>query len=393
MKVSSQEEIQLRSRVAAARRIVVKVGTRVLMGGPQGIKPDRVRSIVTDVARLKSQGRALAMVSSGAIGCGMAALGIRRRPTRLPELQMAAAVGQTRLMATYQRFFSRYRILTAQLLLTHDDLRNRQRHLNARNTLMALLRRGTVPIINENDVVAVDEIKVGDNDFLAALVAMLISADLLVLLTTTNGVRRPQNGGKRTVRVPVIRSVTPEVRKLIGRHRDHLSVGGMETKLEAAQMAASVGIPTVIADGRRKMCLQEICSGAPVGTLVIGDSRQPTLPARKRWIAFFNRPQGTLVIDEGARDALRRRGRSLLPIGVREVRGDFPAGAVVDILDPQGNLLGRGLVDYSSEQIRLIKGKATSAIPEILGTRDYDEVIHRDNMMLFDQQEETNESA
>ncbi|HIE10106.1 MAG TPA: glutamate 5-kinase, partial [Kiritimatiellae bacterium] len=328
------------------------------------------------------------LVSSGAIGCGMAALGMRRRPQSLPELQTAAAVGQTRLMAAYQRVFGRYRVLTAQLLLTHDDLRNRQRHLNARNTLMTLLRRGAVPIVNENDVVAVDEIKVGDNDFLAALVAMLIGADLLVLLTTTNGIRRPRRGGRRTDRVPVIRSLTPELRRLVGRHKDHLSVGGMATKLEAAQMAAAAGIPTVIADGRRKRCLQEICSGAPVGTLVIADRRRSSMPARKRWIAFFHRPQGALVVDEGARDALRRRGRSLLPIGVREVRGDFPAGAVVDILDPRGNLVGRGLVGYSSQQIRLIRGRPTGAIQAILGTRDYDEVIHRDNMMLFDQQED-----
>lgn len=381
--MTESEEKKLRAALQQARRIAVKVGTRVLMDGPRGIRASRVQAITADVARLHGTGHQVVLVSSGAIGCGMAALELHRRPQNLPELQMAAAVGQTYLMATYQQFFNRHRILTAQVLLTHDDLRHRQRHLNARNTFMALLRRGVVPVVNENDVIAVDEIKVGDNDFLAALVAMLIGADLLVLLTTTNGVRQPAGGG-RTTRIPVIRRLTPELREIIGNYDRNLSVGGMETKLQAADMAASVGIPTVIADGRRPGTLQRVCRGESVGTLIPARTTRRSISARKQWIAFFNRPQGAVVVDTGASEALRFKGKSLLPIGIRDVRGRFSAGAVVDICDTEGNLIGRGLADYSSDQIQKIKGKPSSAITEILGSRDYDEVIHRDNMILFE---------
>jgi len=387
MSTITAEERRWRTRISEARCIVVKVGTRVLMGQTRGILPERVDSIAADVAALMKENRKVVVVSSGAIGCGMAALGMRRRPTSLPDLQMAAAVGQTYLMALYQEHFKRRRRIAAQILLTHDDLKNRRRHLNARNTLMSLLRRGIVPVINENDVVAVDEIKLGDNDFLAALVAMLVSADLMVLLTTANGVREPFGGQRRTRRIPVIHSITPELRKIIGRHDSHLSVGGMATKLEAASMAAAVGIPTVIADGRRAQMLRRVVAGEPVGTVVAARAAGRPLSARKQWIAFFHRPQGTVVIDSGACEALQRRGKSLLPIGIREVHGEFSAGSVVDIRDTAGRLVGRGLADYSSEQIRRIMGHPSSAIADILGSRDYDEVIHRDNMILFQPEE------
>ncbi|MBN1269691.1 MAG: glutamate 5-kinase [Kiritimatiellae bacterium] len=374
----------MRTGLTDARRIVVKVGSRVLV--QSNGRPDlpRIRALVKDIARLRRGGRDVVLVTSGAIGTGMQALGLKTRPTSLPELQMAAAVGQSRLMTIYDGLFAKEKYRVGQVLLTHDDLKDRRRHLNARNAVMALLRHGIVPIVNENDAVAVEEIRFGDNDLLASLVALLIEADLLVLLTTVDGFQAPGKG-KRARRVSFLTGVSAdELAHAVGKGSD-VSTGGMASKLQAAHMVAKVSAPVVIADGRKAGILGRILKGADVGTLIAsaGESPQSMLAGRKRWIAFFHKAQGTLIVDDGARAAIEGKGRSLLPIGIREVEGHFPAGTVVNIRTAGGVLFACGLVDYSGEQIRKIKGRKTTEIAEILGRKDYDEVIHRDNMVVL----------
>ena len=368
-----------REKLTHSKRIVVKLGSRVLV--QESGKPDlkRIRSLVKDVARLRKAGREVIVVSSGAIGTGMQALGMKTRPTSLPDLQMAAAVGQCRLMTTYDQLFSAEKCHIGQVLLTHDDLKHRQRHLNARNTMMNLLRNGIVPIVNENDVIAVDEIKFGDNDRLAALVALLIEADLLVLLTTVDGFRT------HSKRVSFLNGIgEKELAHAVGKGSE-ISTGGMASKLQAANLVAQVSAPVVIANGRTTGILSKILAGADVGTLIAGDTTgaESVLAGRKRWIAFFNKPQGVIVVDDGAREAIEKKGKSLLPIGIRDVEGHFPSGSVVNVRTAMGVLFACGVVDYSSDQIRRIKGLKTSDIAGALGSKDYDEVIHRDNMVVL----------
>ncbi|MFQ5708278.1 MAG: glutamate 5-kinase, partial [bacterium] len=333
---------------------------------------------------LRRAGKEVVLVSSGAIAAGVEALGLKNRPNNLPQLQMAAAVGQVRLMSAYDRLFSTEPCSIGQVLLTHDDLTNRTRHLNARNTMMQLLRQGVIPIVNENDVVSVDEIKFGDNDILAALVAILIEADLLLLLTTTDGLRAPYRATK-TRRVPYLESVTRETLALAAGKSSEFSLGGMASKLQSAQTAVTVGARVVIADGRKTRVIERILAGEDTGTLIghASDRERPTIGSRKRWIAFFHKTKGTLVIDEGAQTALEKNNNSLLPIGIRSVEGNFSKGALVNVKSLRGKLIARGLVDYSSERIRKIKGHRTSEIAAILGAKDYDEVIHRENMVIL----------
>lgn len=373
-----------RSAVQTARRIVVKIGSRVLVQNTG--RPDlaRIKSLAKELAKLRKAGREVVVVSSGAIGCGVDALKLKTRPTSLPELQMAAAVGQTRLMSFYDKFFSAEKCRVGQVLLTHDDLRDRRRHLNARNTMMALLRNGIIPIVNENDVVAVDEIKFGDNDKLAALVALLIEADLLILLTTVDGFQAPGKGG-RMRRVSSLKGVTDEELQHAQGKGSHLSTGGMASKLQAANMVARVSAPVVIADGRKAGVLNRVLRGDDTGTLIMADAAtaQTMLAGRKRWIAFFHRAQGAIIVDDGARAAIETKGKSLLPIGIRNVEGSFAAGTVVNVRTDNGVLFACGVVDYSSDQIRKIMGHRTDELAGILGFKDYDAVIHRDNMVVL----------
>lgn len=373
-----------RKNLANARRIVVKIGSRVLVQKTGRVDIARMKALVKDIARLRRNGRDVVVVSSGAIGTGVHALGLKTRPTSLPDLQMAAAVGQSRLMTTYDKLFSSEKCKIGQVLLTHDDLNNRQRHLNARNTMMALLRNGVVPIVNENDVVAVDEIKFGDNDQLAALVALLIEADLLILLTTVDGFLTPAKGG-RMRRVSVLNGVTAKELSQANGKGSELSIGGMASKLQAANMVARVSAPVVIANGCKAGILKKVLEGQDTGTLIASEAatQDSVLAGRKRWIAFFNKPQGTVIVDEGARTAIEQKGKSLLPIGIRDVEGHFAGGTVVNVRTAAGVLFACGVVDYSSEQIRKIKGLKTADIADILGSKDYDEVIHRDNMVVL----------
>jgi len=379
----NEVELKNREKLTQAHRIIVKVGSRVLVQ-PSG-RPEmrRMRSLVKDLAWLHQQGCDVVLVSSGAVGAGMEALGIKRKPTNLPDLQMAAAVGQNRLMARYDQLFSEENCIIGQVLLTHDVLNNRVRHLNARNTMLNMLRHRIIPVVNENDVIAADEIKLGDNDVLASLVALLTQADLLVLLSTTDGLREPASTG-RTRRVSFLEGVTEEALQLAVGKGSNLSTGGMATKLQAAQTAAKGGIFTVLADGRKAGMLRQIYAGKDVGTLIaLPGDRSADLTGKKRWIAFFHRASGSIFVDEGAGRALENKGKSLLPIGIREVRGEFPVGSVVNINRLDGTLIARGLTEYASSDIEKIKGHKTSEISHILGRKDFDEVIHRDNMVLM----------
>ncbi len=379
--MDTQIHLTYRLRLAKVKRIVVKVGTHILINKSGGPNVQRIAALVKEIAQLQ-QNHEVILVSSGAIGTGLHTLGLKRRPTNLPELQMAAAIGQTRLQVIYQKHFAKHGITTSQVLLTHDDLKNRVRHLNARNTLQALLSRKIIPIINENDVVSVDEIKFGDNDILSSLVAALVNADLLILLTSPNGVQE-QITARTMRRIPYISEVTQKTFALVQPKKNALSTGGMQTKLTAAQNANRVGAFTVIASGTQKNVLTQIIEGKDVGTLIgHEDDKHHIKHQRKQWIAFFHKPQGQLVINNFAIEALRDKGKSLLPIGITKVIGEFSQGALVDVVDENNQTIARGFTQYTSDELNKIKGKNTTEIADILGHKYYDEVIHRKNLVL-----------
>ena len=374
-----------RLALTRARRLVVKVGSGLVTSPGVGADPARIETLAAAIATART-GREIVLVTSGAIATGMARLGLAERPRSIPEKQAAAAVGQSALMWQWEAAFKRYGIGVGQVLVTAHDIRDRTRYLNARNTLLALLGFSVLPIVNENDTVAVDEIKVGDNDNLSALVASLIEADLVVLLTDVDGLytadpaREP--GARKLDTVPVI---TDEITGLVWRRPDSQSVGGMTTKLEAAQKAAASGVPLVIASGRQDDALARILAGEPVGTLFL--PKADRLTARKRWIAFAVPPQGRLTVDAGALRALTGQGRSLLASGVVEVDGEFAAGDVVAVIAADGpggaREFARGLVNYDAGEVRKLRGVHSRDIESRLGYRGVDEVIHRDNLVIL----------
>ncbi len=373
-----------RAQLTGLRRVVVKIGSRVLV--QRTGRPDRrrMKELVRQLADLRAGGCEVVVVSSGAIASGMEALGLTRRPKDVAGLQMAAAVGQSRLMAAYDQLFGARELRIGQILLTHDDLKHRERHLNARTTMLRLLREGIVPVVNENDVVAVEEIKFGDNDLLASLVSLLVEADAMILLTTVDGLREPAGGG-RTRRVPLLRGVTREALGLARGKGSELSTGGMLSKLQSAGMVVASGIPVVIANGRRDGVIDDVAVGRDTGTLIVpgGPTPHALQSHRKRWIAFFHKTPGSIVVDEGARRALVQQGRSLLPIGVRAVEGAFAAGAVVNVKAPDGTVLARGQVRCSSEQLERVRGLRTDAIHALPGGAEFAEVIHRDDLVVL----------
>ncbi len=379
------EKTDYRQKLINARRIVIKVGSRLLARENENSQQPNIKKLIQQIANLKHNRKEVVFVTSGAIGTGMQILGLKRKPAVLAELQMAAAVGQGRLMANYATIFQEYNCIVGQILLTHDDLRHRLRHLNARRTILTMLENNVIPIVNENDAVAVDEIKFGDNDLLSALVTQLIDADLLIMLTTTDGLKAPGKEG-REERVPFLASITDEIFKFVHGKGGEISTGGMASKLEWARVATKAGADVVIADGRKENILARIINGEDTGTLIAA-SRKDTVSInsnKKRWIAFFHKVQGTLIIDDGAKKALLEKGKSLLPIGVKEVRGTFPAGAAVEICSIDNSVLARGLVSYSSDEIEKIMGKKSKEIKAILGLDACDEeVVHRNNMALL----------
>ncbi len=371
-----------RRALSRARRVVVKVGSGLITTPEHGPSSALIARLAGDLAALVKDRREVALVSSGAIATGIARLRLASRPRSIPEKQAAAAVGQSALMWHYEQAFKRHGIHVGQVLLTGQDISDRSRYLNARNTLLALLDFGVLPIVNENDTVAVDEIKVGDNDNLAALVAHLIDADLLVLLTDVEGLYTGDPLRDPTARrLDIVEAVTPEIQRLVFDAAATVSVGGMSTKLEAAQKANASGIPMVIASGREPGVLQRVLRGEDVGTYF--QPRDDRLAARKRWIAFAVPPQGRLVVDAGAKKALTERGKSLLPSGLVEVEGQFQAGEVVALAESEGQEFARGLVNYDAGELRKIRGAKTRDIEKALGYKGFDEVIHRDNLVVL----------
>ena len=351
----------------SVRRVVVKLGTGVLTDATK--RPDLVQfaQLVAQIARLRSAGHEVVLVTSGAVGAGMGVLGYETRPPSVAERQACAAVGQSRLMAMYESLFRHYEIPVGQVLLTHDDLADHTRHLNARNTLLTLLKHGVLPIINENDAVSVTELKFGDNDKLSALVASLLPADLLVILTTAEGLI--ENFGRPEARLlDTVEHIDARIEAMAGGTTSATATGGMTTKITAAKIVVRSGIPIVIAPGHRHDVLDRILRGEPVGTLFQPEAGR--LPSRKRWIAFYHHAQGTLTVDAGAVTALRDHGRSLLAPGISACEGTFAAGDVVRISDAAGREFARGIVRFSAEAVR---GRTTGRA----------EVIHRDDLVVL----------
>jgi len=371
-----------RRALTRSRRLVVKVGSGLITTPGQGPDAALIARLAADIAALVSDRREVALVSSGAIATGTARLGLSGPPRSIPDKQAAAAVGQSALMWHYEQAFTKHGIKVAQVLLTGQDISDRTRYLNARNTLLALLDFHVLPIINENDTVAVDEIKVGDNDNLAALVAQLIDADLLVLLTDVDGL---YTGDPRrdpaARRLETVEAVTEDIQRLVYGTVGRGSVGGMNTKLQAAQKAAAAGIPMVIASGHDPGVLPKLLKGHEIGTYF--QPRDDRLAARKRWIAFAVPPQGRLMVDAGAKKALTEGGKSLLPSGLVEVAGEFQAGEVVALAERDGKEFARGLVNYDASELRKIRGARTRDIEKALGYKGLDEVIHRDNLVVL----------
>jgi glutamate 5-kinase len=362
------------------RRLVVKVGSGLVTGPAAGADPKRIEAIAAEIVSVRKH-REIVLVTSGAIVSGMARLALAARPRSIPEKQAAAAVGQSALMWHYEAAFKRHEVIVGQVLLTAQDLRDRARYLNARNTLSALLRFGVVPIVNENDTVAVEEIKVGDNDNLSALVAAVIEADLLVLLTDVDGVYTADPArDPSAAKLDTVDAVTPDVERLVWDREGRVSVGGMATKLQAAQKATASGVPMIIANGHDEGVLARVLDGEPLGTFF--PARTDRLAARKRWIAFAGPAQGRLVVDGGAAAALTQRGKSLLPSGVVEVEGALAAGEMVAVV-AAGREVARGLVNFDADELRRIRGAKTREIEARLGYRGFDEVIHRDNLVIL----------
>ena len=372
--------------VSAADTVVVKVGSRVL-AGPDGTLDDaRVASIADQIAVQHAAGRRIVLVSSGAVAAGIGRLGLKRRPTNVAELQATAAVGQSRLIESYNKALAAHGLSAAQVLLTAEDLRDRTRYLNVRNTLLAVFRVGAVPIINENDTVSVEELQIsfGDNDRLAALVTNLLRAPLLVLLSDVEGVydRHPLEPGAQVLstitNLAAARGELVHDTLQVGGLR--LSTGGMASKLRAAGIAASAGENVIIAAGRRPDVLTDVLAGEEVGTLILPEGR--SIDSRKRWIGWSARPAGKLTLDDGARAAVVAQGRSLLAVGVRGVEGDFVKGDVVSLCDVAGTEFARGLINYAAPEMEKIAGQSTERIADLLGHCPYDEVVHRDNLVL-----------
>lgn len=363
------------------KRVVVKVGSSSITH-PTG-KPDlfQIESLARQLADLYNQGKDVILVTSGAIGTGVGKLGLDERPKTIPEKQAAAAVGQGVLMHIYGKIFAEYGVTVGQVLLTREDFSDRRRFLNARNAMHALFQYGVIPIINENDTVAVDEIKVGENDSLSAMVASLIDAEMLILLTDVEGLYTadPRKNKSATL-IREIKEITPEIESLAGGSGSKHGTGGMSTKLQAARIAMHSGVITVLASLKEKDIIRRVMSGAEVGTVFWPTENK--LENKKRWIAYGATVYGKIFVDEGAARALVKQGKSLLPSGVTGVEGTFEMGNTISIVDPDGKEIGRGITYYSSDEISRIKGAQTREIPRILGYKDYDEVVHRNNLVL-----------
>jgi glutamate 5-kinase len=360
-------------------RVVIKLGTNLLTKADGSLDSARIRSLAGGIAKAKKEGAQVVVVSSGAIGAGMGKLKKSVRPSSLREKQALAAVGQPLLMDIYQDAFGANGIVTAQVLLTRHDFEDRQRYLNARNTLLTLLEHGIVPVINENDTTAVDEINFGDNDNLSAIVSVKICADLLIILTDVDGLYKGVPG--RSELVSGVDRVTKEIERMaLKTSGSGKGVGGMQSKIAAARTASSGGVKTVIANGQKKNVIKRIMEGKSAGTVF---SAQKSVGARKCWIAFGVKCRGSIVIDDGAVDALKERKKSLLASGIVGVSGKFDAGDTISVVNRSGDEIGRGVSYYSCADIEKIKGKKTNEIKKVLKRAEYEEVVHRDNLVVL----------
>jgi glutamate 5-kinase len=369
-----------REEIARARRWVVKVGSALLTNDGRGLDREMIEALVAQLVALRAAGSEVVLVSSGAVAAGIVRLGWSTRPHQVHELQAAAAVGQSELVQSYEAAFKQHGITTAQVLLGHDDVTARDRYLNARGALSTLLALGVVPVVNENDTVVTDEIRFGDNDTLAALVANLIDADALVLLTDQLGLFREDPRANPDAELVSECAVTDPALDGMAGEGGALGRGGMVTKLRAARLAARSGTETVIASGRVNNVLAQIAAGETVGTW-LKTGKQPQ-NARKQWLASMVQVLGSVELDDGAVQVLRDAGRSLLPVGVRGVHGNFSRGDMVSCRDGQGREIARGLVNYSADETRRIMGSPSSEIESILGYQGEKELIHRDNLVL-----------
>lgn len=363
--------------------IVVKVGTRVVTHPDGRLNEERIVQLAEEIHAVRKTGRKVVLVSSGAVGAGVGRLGLPGRPTDLADLQAVAAIGQSLLMEAYDQAFRPFGHVVAQILLTADVIENRTSYLNARNTLLALLNRyDAIPIINENDTVAVEELRMtfGDNDRLAALVTNLLQAHLLVLLSDVEGLYSGDPASPQSELIPLVRKIDDTVFELVRDKKTGLSKGGMESKLRAAQIVTTGGANVIIASGKRAGALRKIIAGEPVGTLFFAQGA--TVTARKRWFGLSIQPRGRIIVDAGARQAIEKRGKSLLPAGVVDVVGQFQKGDLVSLCDCDGCEFARGLSNYSAEDVRRIKGLRTRQIAQVLGWLPYEEIIHRDNLLV-----------
>jgi len=369
--------------LSSVKKIVVKIGTGVITDQSGFLEMKQIKGLAEQIVELKKRGYETTVVSSGSIGCGMSELGLKKRPVTLPELQAVAAVGQSKLISVYDAFFKVHGYHAAQILFTRDDFEDRQRYLNTCNTIHMLLRINAIPIVNENDTISVDEIAFGDNDELSALVTNLISADLLIILSSVDGLYEKQPTAKKKPRVvEIVEDISDKIKGLAYDEKTLRGVGGMHTKLKAASIVTHAGECVVIANGRRKDVLTEIMQYENIGTFFL--PKKARLASRKRWIGYTKRAKGKIFIDNGAVDALLKKGKSLLASGIVSVEGEYNKGDIVSVCKKENaEVIARGLTNYSSEETNKIKGQSTSHIVKILGYKMYDEVVHRDNMVIL----------
>lgn len=371
-----------RQRLHKNKRIVIKIGSSIIASHEKGLREERMAEIAEEVSILRSEGHEIFLVSSGAILCGMEKLGLTRRPKTIPLKQAAAAVGQSRLMWAYEKHFEKFQINVGQVLLTREDIADRKRFINARNTLMTLLEHGILPIINENDTVTVDEIKLGDNDHLAAQITHLVDASLLVILSDVDGLftADPRKNPEATL-IPLIEEITPEIEGIAGAPGVISGTGGMATKVQAAKSVAAYGVTTLIVNGTVPGLMRRAFQGESIGTLFL--PKPVRLTSKKHWIAHSLKVKGEVVLDAGAVEAILKKGKSLLASGIREITGKFEVGDAIRCLTSDGKEIAKGLTNYSASEMILIKGIHSSQIEKKLGYKSTDEVIHRDNLVIL----------
>lgn len=372
-----------REALKKAKRIVIKVGTSTITYANGKRNFSQIDRLAREISDLQNQGKEMILVTSGAVAVGVDRMGLPGKPKTIPGKQAAAAVGQGVLMHTYEKFFADYGQIVAQVLITKTEAIDRHRYTNTRNTFMELMRQRVIPIVNENDVVALDELKIGDNDNMSALVAGIVDADLVIILSDVDGLytANPQTHPD-TVIVPEVAEITPEIEASAGGVGSARGTGGMATKIQAAKAATSSGIHLVIASGTEKNAITRVLQGEELGTLFV--SRENRLQFRKRWLAFGAKIAGSIVVDDGCAKAIRKAGGcSILPAGVFAVQGEFLPGSTVSVIDKDAHELARGLVHYSSAELEQIKGCNSSEIANILGHKNFDEVIHRDDLVIL----------